>query len=941
MQKKKKHEFLKCINGVKGAISLFMAVLMTPFLTIALMLVETGRYNSAVSILDEAMGVSAISTLANYDTYLQDRWGLMSVDQDVDISTVFNDYLDTNVSVMGDSINVNSASVKGLYPLSSLQTLENQIMEFSKLNVPTKIGMELGNVTDWINKLEKMMGSFGDVLTMLTNGIEVADAATTLIRSAVDLKESANKLDQLKSEYETSYSAFESAINALIGKLKEIETVKQQIRELEDQKERLEKELRELEGEKNTEPTEEQTDPSDPTETTAPPETTEPPEDSEEVKAKKKEIDETDRSLRNKKSELHNLEGSISGLRTAANNAKTTYAETLGKISSELTNYQTLMQSCSEAITEIQNKVISAVAAGAECLAELSNKRNSYNDLKKEIKEMEEAGVDKTDAAYLAKLDQKIKLEEEIAALETEKAKYDAYSKGVGEMSSELNTTLETYSDALIGELAKGFRLLQEKVQGLNTSTITSSTPYITRDEYKSVQLAGYVAADEIDKYLLEQEKEMKEGEWKAFVDGLLSLYDALMGISVFCENGLSAVLDVKYYNETIGGLPGQEASNGILAVLTSLGNVLASAGSLVANIVTFNVLEAWQNLTALLENFKSLGVALINLMEEIFNALSALFDYKSWYLAAYCTYMLPCRTDFNSKVSMATMVGNPIGSNLPTAPTNVNIPVVGSVLGLVETIRKYMDDGGKDKAFYGAELEYMLYGSNSEVANQLYVFCAIYLVRVLLCAGSIQANAEVQALAASTTLGYPVVMALYHFLEPLVQTILLVNGSNQELVPTTIYLSPSGLPKLVAELIHFCKLTEAKSESITKGMLEASDVDMDQYKAQLEVEKGKVSASSSLGNKIGSFLKFSYREYCMVMMLLTVQPETRLQRLMNLIQTEGTYYYLENDAGVDFNLKNCYTYLELKVDADLNQIMPSLLDSSFFSVTREQYRGY
>ena len=76
-----KFKHFKYINGIRGAISLFLAVIMTPFLTIAMALVETGRYNSAVSVLDEAMGISSTATLANYDEYLHKRWGLLAADQ--------------------------------------------------------------------------------------------------------------------------------------------------------------------------------------------------------------------------------------------------------------------------------------------------------------------------------------------------------------------------------------------------------------------------------------------------------------------------------------------------------------------------------------------------------------------------------------------------------------------------------------------------------------------------------------------------------------------------------------------------------------------------------------------------------------------------------------------------------------------------------------------
>ena len=61
MKKKVKSYLAPYFNcSFNGAISLFMAILMTPFLTVAMVmvLVDAGRYNSVVSILDEAMGVS-------------------------------------------------------------------------------------------------------------------------------------------------------------------------------------------------------------------------------------------------------------------------------------------------------------------------------------------------------------------------------------------------------------------------------------------------------------------------------------------------------------------------------------------------------------------------------------------------------------------------------------------------------------------------------------------------------------------------------------------------------------------------------------------------------------------------------------------------------------------------------------------------------------------
>ena len=44
----------KCINGTRGVISLFLAILMLPFLSIAGILIQTARFNSAIAIFDEA-----------------------------------------------------------------------------------------------------------------------------------------------------------------------------------------------------------------------------------------------------------------------------------------------------------------------------------------------------------------------------------------------------------------------------------------------------------------------------------------------------------------------------------------------------------------------------------------------------------------------------------------------------------------------------------------------------------------------------------------------------------------------------------------------------------------------------------------------------------------------------------------------------------------------
>lgn len=935
MKKANRRGLLSCINGVKGAISLFLAVLMTPFLTIALLLVEVGRYNSTVSILDEALGVSSISTLANYDDYLQERWGLMALSQDIDINSVYQQNLQTNGSIMGGAININRANATGMYPLSDSAILNNQIMEYSKLNVPTKLATEFLNLSDLVGKLENLAG-MGNIVSLLTKGVDAIDSGITLVETAEKLKESANTLDGLHDDYENKYVAFESAVNTLIANLQRKRTLENQLSTLNTELSTLEAELKVLLGEDDED--DEETDES--TEETEAPEETEP--ESEEVKAKREEISEKEAEISRVNGQISSLNRTISSNRSTAKTAQTEYAEVLSQISSELGNFKELMADCNEAVSSIQSDILGATANIAAIATDLANKQKDLAAIKADLNRMEKEGYTENDPSYSAGLDYKIALEKEVSELETQKALYDATTKGLGEMTDSWDTSFEAYSDATLGERIKGFDQLREKVLALNIDSVSANSSSITRESYKATALGGYIKAADIEKYLTEQEEELKKGSLKALLDGLTAIYNELMGLSIFFEDNLDACIDLQYYNDNLGGLPGgANADGGVLEVIKNIGSVCSSAGGFVSNFAQLKLLTALKELKTLVQSvidlIRSIGQLALDLLRNIADLLTG---YDRWYYSAYAAYNLSCRTDYNTtsgSVSLKTMTGYSVGKDsFPEADNNMNIPIFGELSALISTINTYMNNTGKDITFSGAELEYILFGSTSEIANQLYVFCVLYLIRLLFNIPSITANVEVQALAASATLGYPVIIGLYIVLEPLVQTILLVNGSNQALVPTTVYLSPSGLPKLIAELVSFCKLTDAQAEKIGNKMVTAISESQDDYDYQK-----KLAEYDSEGNTSKALFNFSYREYCFILLLITVAEPQLLARLSNIIQMETLCYYQNKEAGFTFDLKKSYSYLYIQVDANLNQMMPSLADSSIFTVHRDHYRGY
>ncbi|MFV0364021.1 MAG: hypothetical protein ACK5LL_13200 [Suipraeoptans sp.] len=119
----------KYINGKKGAVSIFLALILSPLLSVSLTLVESARYQEALERTREIADISAFSTLADYDSFLDERFGLLSTSQEMNINSTFADYLQENTNSLGGNITLNSQSAQGEFPLSDLDVLKQQILE--------------------------------------------------------------------------------------------------------------------------------------------------------------------------------------------------------------------------------------------------------------------------------------------------------------------------------------------------------------------------------------------------------------------------------------------------------------------------------------------------------------------------------------------------------------------------------------------------------------------------------------------------------------------------------------------------------------------------------------------------------------------------------------------------------------------------------------------
>ena len=899
MKKKVKSYLAPYFNcSFNGAISLFMAILMTPFLTVAMVLVDAGRYNSAVSILDEAMGVSSTSTLADMDSYLHERWGLLGIEQEKSVDEIYSTYLTQNAGILGESIQLDNVSASGMYSLAEDEVLYNQILEYCKLNAPTELAVSIGNISSIsaiINRLDqvKVIRAFMDTLTS-TN--EALDATATLLESSEELKTLASDLEKQIRKYDEDYTAFEQAVSALVDALNEPEPERQDY-----------------------------TDDDGNVDTAA------------YEKAKEE------------------WKKAIEDARAEANGARDVYAETIGKLQDDMTVYRETMGTCMSSLGNIGTKLTSAVASAADLQTKCSDSKKNLDALQKDIKNWEDGPeFDSTEDTYLQMKDWEQALSKEVTENEISYQIIKAEKDSLSTLKDGYVEAFSKYDDATFGTCIQKLTVLQTTVEGFQADSYTKNSGKISGDTYHNVSIASYVSASEIDAYMTEQKQKLMGDSLKSLMDGLSTFYNSIFKTNVFFDPELSATIDVNFYNENLGGLEGKNEYEGsALAVLNDIGNIMDRVQRISANFATFRVISMVYHFIELVGEVIQFCQDLIQFVAKIVKNMAEFFTgYERLYYTTYTTFNLPCRTDNKaSGLSFSGMTGYSLGKDsLPDQGLTSEPGAFDDLLAVIQSLKQYSKGLGDDLTFSGAELEYILYGSESEVANQTYTFFVLYLLRLLLDLGPVTGNAEVQALASASTFGYPVVLFLVLVAEPLADTVVLANGGSIDLIKSTVFLTPSGLPKLMREVVTVARFNAEQQETIKSGFVNAfgaTDDDYDYQKKLSDYEKEKVieEEKNTGGGKKSDYLKevqkFNYRKYCFLLMLVSVTKDQQLARLKNLIQMETLYHYNKTGSEAVFDLNKSYTYLETNVTADVKQLMPSLIDSSVFHVTRQQFRGY
>ena len=292
---------------------------------------------------------------------------------------------------------------------------------------------------------------------------------------------------------------------------------------------------------------------------------------------------------------------------------------------------------------------------------------------------------------------------------------------------------------------------------------------------------------------------------------------------------------------------------------------------------------------------------------------------------------------NLEEKVFSNLMVPAYLGYNVPSRTTYSGSALTGSGYKLPKK-----GDALQGYAFYGAELEYIIAGENSERLNQAAVFGLVYVMRFFFDLAFVCTNREVRTIAkaaASGTfgLGGLLVFMLYALGEPLVDALILSNGGNVPIIKNVLYLTPSGITDLIGAFYHLTLSDEQKNDAykdIVKVMSagEASD----------EFAETFTDAERKHGKTVLKTMTVDYTKTLILSMALFKSEDDLLKRFADVIQMEAAY---QNAAGIinafNFNLDKSYTCVRASGSFSANEFIKVSEFAGLDSSKRVVYRGY
>ena len=909
----------KLIKCAKGAVSLFLVVLLLPFTEIATLLISAQRYNASIALLDEVMDSSAISTLSDYDAYVRDRFGLFTISQKKDISENFNSYFNYNKDgLLRNAFSDNlTLTAKGNLSLDDKDIMLAQIKEYNKLNAPIKMINDGFDLSELIKDLEKKL-KLSNILDLLNAGADLCDGAIDFEESHQKLVKLSNKIGELNSDYTSKFNNFSVAITTLNNAFKEAGKMAEEAEKLNKELEELNNQLKELEENlKNSS-------------------------SSSEKDSIQKQIEDLEEDIEEKEKEVQENEEESGEKIKAYNTAKTDYitkrdeyADAHPELASKLGSYRDEMKTALE-------KLKSVIDSTGEFLVDIGKTAGDVNDLKernKQIdKELKNYTEDNVDEHYYELVFEREDNDKKIAAYDVAKNGGDGLSNANKEISRLVEEAHEAFDEQAIQNVIDKLGTEETAVRNLTVETAQTKTDgngyYTVVDDV----VLSKQQLDNLSLYLDELSGDIGvslSDLWEA----IKAFLESVFKLKLVYDPALCSKIDANYFASQFGISIDQTASNPMAELIMNICSFISGLIDFVAKTASLDIIGMWK---AIKQVFSS-GIGVVDslartITQVVSNIISYVQDPAKLLLPYYFTQTLPCRTDYRTGKNMT---GNPY-SKIEYANYGDNgvngLPVIESVVSLFNIV--FNEKEATDKMFCGAELEYLIAGTSSEIKNQSVVFGMLYIIRLLLDIPGWAKATELQTLAAGPH--YVIVFLVYLLLEPFLDTVLLVNGEKVSILKAQPFLSVAGMTDFIPKLIKVAKTDDTSSAQMRQKFANLF-VKAGNAQDDFDYSYDHEAVITGGGEKPGYFKKLldlSYKEYLLIIMLLNSSVDKELELYKNLIQMETLAYNTRWRKG-SFDLRKAYTQIVCEISGSAKPLLATTFSDSIFRFAREQCRGY
>lgn len=927
----------KILNGTDGVISIFLALLLVSFTVLSDSLVEVSRFHAVSGALDELMDSSASSTLAHYDSYLLDRFGLMATGQDKDVETVYKSYLDENLKNGNIAWNNQMTSVSGEYPLSDAEVLLKQIEEISKYTVPTDIAGDLTKLG-----LDKLLsgisgaGQFSEYSSMISAGADAVGSLADVVGSLKKLFDETKRMNTLKSDYDQKYSDFKTGVEQLAGaisivteKENELSAAKREVGDLVSSDNQYTQKIKELDD--KLKELQEKYDKNEIDEEAY-------EKDKKIIEDKKKDQlkaqSANNKDLKDANNKVTLAEVAVESAKNDVQSKINTVNETSSAYASAISNLKDSLTKCGtlseDVLSKLEGFASSTVNAGNTIADGVTNlKYDHHNEIaalekEQKVREEELKTLGDSDGSEIVRdqyesTQQLLDYYKNDQTASDQNAQYDniatSINASIDGSATVIEEALKGYNKNILGKTVEKLDKLYTKVSQFQSTSVTADT-VISSSEYY-VAISGFASLDDINNARSALDKEFdEEGKNKsffAFVKGSSEMMKSLLNVNIFYNPSLDAVVNPALMAASPAG---SSLGDRIIAFITAV--------SKLSNTSSMSLEEKIQTSADVFNTASALNEAIITETTMIFNGIvdATTNFYDKLLLAEYLNTTCANRTTY--------MKSNPYtgysfaSAGMGTSANEIDdLFMIGAFSAAINAVAQY--GSGNSDIFCGAETEYLLYGSRVEILNQSHAFLDIYLIRLLCDLQPILNDPQVESIATAASaffgVGEVVVWLIYFLAEPFLDTMFICNGNKIDFWKSCVYLTPSGIPTLISRVMNF-KLNDAQKTKIIKAAADSNKVEVD-------LTEGAKGDS-------GTFFVFGYSDYLLVGLLIRDK--------ITLTKRFGSIIYLESkNKNSNFEITKAYTYLHSKVNGEYKPFLPpaSVYTNYMFSGTKEHVRGY